>query len=81
MKSRDSLMHLKDPDYLVTKALINSIKDTIGISFDEDDDSSIKNKESVTPANPGSKKNNNNKGIKDKPQAIIPEEKKAKQIK
>jgi penicillin-binding protein 2 len=81
MKSRDSLMHLKDPDYLVTKALINSIKDTIGISFDEDDDSSIKNKESVTPANPGSKKNNNNKAIKDKPQAIIPEEKKAKQIK
>ena len=83
MKTQDSLIHLKDTDYLVTKGLINIIRDTIGISFDDEDYPIIKkDKESVKAITPKSKKSNNDSStIKNKSQAILPDEKKKQQKK
>ncbi|MEO5984751.1 MAG: penicillin-binding transpeptidase domain-containing protein, partial [Ferruginibacter sp.] len=41
MRSQDSLMHSKDSAYLLSKGYIRIIKDTIGLSLDDDDTEAI----------------------------------------
>ncbi|HTB52648.1 MAG TPA: penicillin-binding protein 2 [Ferruginibacter sp.] len=80
MKAQDSLIHLKDADNISSGGYLNSIRDTIGLDNDDEDYTIIKTKESVKAATPAKKSNNSNT-TKNKPQAIIPEEKKKQPIK
>jgi penicillin-binding protein 2 len=78
MKSQDSLLHLRDTDYVATNGFINSMSDTVGL--DLNDDYTIIKSEKVKAAAPAQKKNTNNT-TPNKPQAIIPDEKKKPAIK
>jgi len=73
MKTQDSLLHLRDTDYIATNGFINSMSDTVGL--DLNDDYTIIKSEKVKAATPAPKKNTNNT-IQNKPQAIIPDKKK-----
>jgi penicillin-binding protein 2 len=80
IRTQDSLMHSKDSAYLHAKGFIKNIKDTIGLEEDADDDAIGKYNSRDTINNPKQqpKKDSSNR-IKDKPQAILPNEEKQKQ--
>jgi penicillin-binding protein 2 len=76
MRRIDSLDHSKDSSYLFAKGYIKMMKDTTGIDDNDDADEleKITDKESTNKNQP--KKDNNDHPVKDKPQAILPDEQK-----
>ena len=82
MKTLDSLLHRKDSAYLLAKGYIRLIKDTMEVDAgDEQDalDQIKKDKENIKKSAPA--KDSNDNKLKDKPQAILPGEKKKPELK
>ena len=82
MKTLDSLLHRKDSAYLLAKGYIRLIKDTMEVDAGDEQEAldQIKNdKENVKKSSPA--KDSNDSKIKDKPQAILPSEKKKPELK
>ena len=82
MKTLDSLLHRKDSAYLLAKGYIRLIKDTMEVDAGDEQEAldQIKNdKENVKKSSPA--KDSNDSKIKDKPQAILPGEKKKPELK
>jgi penicillin-binding protein 2 len=83
IKTRDSLAHARDTAYLQEKGYIRLLRDTMEMdATDEQDalDQLKKDKEDVKKNNMPKKDSNDNK-LKDKPQAILPDEKKKTELK
>jgi len=79
LRTQDSLMHAKDLTYLLAKGYIKNIKDTL--EYNEDEEGEIDKPDNKEMINNESKKekpnkSNNNNPVKEKPQAILPDEKK-----
>jgi len=78
LRTQDSIKHSKDPAYLLAKGYIKNIKDTL--EYDEEEDEEIDkadNKETINNSNKEKpNKGNNNNPVKEKPQAILPNEEK-----
>ena len=73
----DSLDHSKDSGYLLSKGYIKSIKDTVGIDDDDEEEALDKLKNDVKTINTNKpKKDSGGNQLKDKPQAILPDEQK-----
>jgi len=73
----DSLDHSKDSAYLSSKGYIKSIKDTVGIDDDDEEEALDRLKNDVKTNNTNKpKKDSSNNQLKDKPQAILPDEQK-----
>ncbi len=82
MKTLDSLLHKKDSAYLLAKGYIRILKDTMDVdATDEQEilDQLKKDKEDLKKNQ--QKKDSNDSKIKDKPQAILPDEKKRTELK
>jgi len=77
IKRRDSLTHLKDTAYLIAKGYIKLLRDTMEMDATDEQDAldQIKIDKEELKKNQQKKDSNDNQ-LKDKPQAILPEEKK-----
>jgi hypothetical protein len=78
----DSLRHLKDTAYLIAKGYIKLLRDTMEMDATDEQDAleQIKTDKEELMKNQLPKDSNENK-LKDKPQAILPEEKKKPELK
>lgn len=74
-------MHSRDSAYLIEKGYIHIIKDTIGLDDQDEEDALDKIKKDKEANNKQPKKDSSNTKLKDKPQAILPEEKKKGEVK
>ncbi|MBI3883017.1 MAG: hypothetical protein HY305_02050 [Sphingobacteriales bacterium] len=83
IRRQDSMMHLKDSSYLIAKGYIKIIKDTIGLDDDDEEDAldKIKKDRESVKAGDKQKKDSTNHLIKNKAQAILPDEKKKPEAK
>ena len=81
LNRQDSLMHSRDSAYLIEKGYIHIIKDTIGLDDQDEEDALDKIKKDKEANNKQPKKDSSNTKLKDKPQAILPEEKKKGEVK
>jgi len=82
IKRMDSLRHLKDTAYLIAKGYIKLLRDTMEMDATDEQDAleQIKTDKEELKKNQLPKDSNDNK-LKDKPQAILPEEKKKPELK
>ncbi|MBL0357569.1 MAG: penicillin-binding protein 2 [Chitinophagaceae bacterium] len=77
MRTQDSMRHAKDSAYLIAKGYIKTIKDTLGIDEEDENDAldkMKKDKETAKDTRPVKDSSNNKSTIK--PEAILPDEKK-----
>ena len=82
MKTLDSLLHKKDSAYLLAKGFIRSFNDTMEVDAADEQEALYqikKDKENIKKSGPA--KDSNDNKIKDKPQAILPDEKKKPELK
>ncbi len=81
IKKRDSLSHLKDTAYLIAKGYLKLLKDTMQMDAADEEDAleQIKKVKEQDKKTKPSKDSTENK-LKDKPQAILPSDKKKQEI-
>lgn len=77
-KRQDSLRHSKDPAYLLAKGYIRTIKDTLDVEQEEEGDmiNKMGRDKDKSAQNSGSEKDTNDQLKKQKPEALLPKEKK-----
>lgn len=77
MRTQDSLRHAKDSAYLVAKGYIKTIKDTLGIDEEDENDALDKmKKDKETAKDTQPVKDSSNEKALLKPEAILPDQKK-----